>query len=161
MICRGVHQMKKHLSTSIFFGLLALMTSCAPRMAKGHLYRTFRGREETFEIALNDPKSEYGHLKIITQNNVFVGDYSPVTTPTEISKSQGGGGSLTIAGFGGGLNHDSSFSAKFEPGMESRLATIVINQNIMITLHFQIDPKTGHGTGLGRDNRGGSYTMQF
>jgi len=129
--------------------------------AVAHLYRSYAGgREEVIEMTVSDPKADFGHLEIRTKTGKITGDYSPIAAPSEITSSKKNGISVKGPMIGGGIDSGSSSSMKFEPGMAWRSATLV-GKSFVITLTFQVDPKTGHGSGTGRDNKGGFYRLQF
>ena len=115
---------------------------------------------DTGEV-LNATYQNYGtgHGQITAKTasgKTLVGEY---TTISGASYSTGVG-TASVSGTGGyawAVGQGFSFN---QPGQQYGSATLV-GDGLVIDIVYVVDPWTGHGHGVGKDNHGGKYKVQF
>lgn len=141
--------MKKQIVAAL---ALLLLTAC---VTTARLYNL-----DTGEV-LNASYSSYGtgHGKItLTRPNgqKLTGEYSTLSD-TQMTTSFGSAGVSSGGQYAWATGQGFSFTT---PGRQYGSA-VCVGDGLVIEVVYTVDPWTGHGQGVGKDNKGGKYRLQF
>jgi hypothetical protein len=159
---------KRIISLTFLLLLQCLSLACAvPRTAR--LYDLDKGI--VMEAYVADARQSHGKITAVNpvSGETFTGEYTSVANDV-IRSSYGMGGSnvsgyatsgassLSYSGYGWATAYGFSFD---QPTASYGAATLVGNEGTVIEIVYQVDRRTQHGYGVGRDNQGGRYKLHF
>ena len=131
---------------------LLFIGGCA---SSARLYNLDTG--EVLTAIYKDYGTGHGEITVTTpEGNKLVGEYTTISGAMLSS----GFGSASVSGTGGYAWATAQGFSISQPGAEYGSATVA-GAGLVIDLLYVVDPWSGHGHGVGRDNRGGRYTLQF
>lgn len=137
------------------YGLIALLWFLAGCATTGRLYNLDTG--EVLNATYQNDGTGHGEITVKTASGkTLVGEY---TTISGASYSSGVGTATVIGseGYAWAIGQGFSFN---QPGQQYGSATVV-GDGLVIDIVYGVDPWSGHGHGVGKDNRGGKYKLQF
>ncbi len=131
---------------------LLLLAGCA---TTARLYNL-----DTGEV-LNASYQNYGtgHGQITAQTaagKTLVGEYTTISGASYSS----GVGTASVSGSGGYAWATAQGFSFNQPGQQYGSATLV-GDGLVIDIVYVVDPWTSHGHGVGKNNQGGKYKIQF
>jgi hypothetical protein len=159
---------KRRISLAFLLLMQCLGSACAvPRTAR--LYDLDTGI--VMEAYIEDARQTQGRITAVnpvTGEN-FTGEYTSIRNDV-VRSSYGIGGSsvsgyatsgatsLSYSGYGWATAYGFSFD---QPTALYGAATLVGDKGTVIEVVYQVDRRTVHGYGVGRDNQGGRYKDHF
>lgn len=137
---------------AVLFVFSSLLAGC---VTTARLYNLDTG--EVLNAKFQNNGTGHGTITARTASGqTLTGEYSTISGMSYSS----GFGSATVSG-GGGFAWATAQGFAFNmPGKQYGTATVVGN-GLVIEVVYEVDPWTSHGTGVGRDNKGGRYRLQF
>lgn len=143
------------MNAAIRLGLLALLALLGACSSAGRLYNLDTG--EVLGVTYENNGTGRGKITASTPaGKPLVGEYTTISdmgfssgVATASAKGAGGYAWARAQGF--------SFD---QPGRQYGAATLV-GDGMAIDIVYVVDPWTGNGQGVGRDNRGGKYRVHF
>ena len=101
--------------------------------------------------------SGHGQITVRTPSGqILVGEYTTISGASYSS----GFGTATVSGNGGYAWAAAQGFSFNQPGQQFGSATAV-GGGLVIDIVYAVDPWTGHGQGVGKDNRAGRYRVLF
>lgn len=143
--------MKKLARLAATFIVLLLLGCAAPT---ARLYNLETG--EVLHATYQGRGPGHGQITVTTPaGETLVGEY---TTFTAVGSPTFGTATVSGTGeYGWATAQGFSFS---QPGQRYGSATVA-GDGLIIDIVYVVDPWSGHGHGVGRDNHGGRYKVQF
>jgi len=132
---------------------LVILSGCT---LTGHLYNLATGAVGTVTYEWNG--SGHGTISsVMSDGEQFQGEYSTIsggsiTTHGASAFASGSGGYAWVQGSGFSLT---------QPGVQYGMATVVGDRGTIIEVVYAVDSFTNHGYGVGQDNNGVRYRIQF
>ena len=144
--------MTLRLGSIVLAFCLSFLAGCT---TTARLYNLDTG--EVLNASFENNGSGHGQITATTATGKpLVGEY---TTISGASFSSGFG--TASARGGGGYAWATAQGFSFEqPGQQYGSATVV-GDGLVIDIVYVVDPWSGHGHGVGKDNHGGKYKVQF
>lgn len=144
--------MKKRIASIVVTLCLLFLSGCA---TTARMYNLDTG--EVINATFENHGTGYGKITAQSQTGQsFVGEYSTISGASYSS----GVGTATVSGSGGYAWAAAQGFSFNQPGQQYGSATIVGNK-IVVDIVYVVDPWTSHGYGVGKDNLGKKYKIQF
>jgi hypothetical protein len=138
---------------SVFLALCALLLAGCATTAR--LYNLDTG--EVLNASFENYGTGHGQITVKTASgNLLSGEYSTISGAGFSS----GVGTATVTGSEGYAWATAQGFSFNQPGQQYGSATVA-GDGLVIDIIYVVDPWSGHGHGVARDNRGGKYKVQF
>jgi hypothetical protein len=144
------------LSYCVAFLLLVSIASGCGVHAQGRLYRL----DEPYVVTFDYIRHGTGHTHLTgtaPDGEFFEGEVSTVSGMSMSSWTA----SATAAGSGGYAWANAMGFGFNQPGVQYGSGVVVGNKGTVIEAVYAVDPWTAHGYGVGKDNKGNRYRIQF
>lgn len=129
-----------------------LLCGCA---TTARLYNLESG--EVLNATYQNYGTGHGQITVTTPaGKTLMGEYTTISGAGYSS----GVGTATVSGTGGYAWATAQGFSFNQPGQQYGSATVV-GDGLVIDIVYVVDPWTGHGYGVGKDNHGGRYKVQF
>lgn len=132
--------------------LVFLIAGC---VTTARLYNLNTG--EILNATFENSGGGHGNITATAQDGrKFTGEYSTISGAS-YSSGLGVGSAAGSGGYAWATAQGFSFN---QPGQQYGSA-VVVSDGSVIEIVYVVDPWSGHGNGVGRDNKGGVYRLQF
>ena len=143
---------RKCFSPILLMVLIAMVGGCA---TTARLYNLDTG--DVLNASFENHGTGHGQITVTTPDGKQLsGEY---TTISGMSYSSGFG-TASASGSGGYAWATAQGFSFSQPGKQYGSATLA-GQGMVIDIVYVVDPWTSHGYGVGKDNKGGKYKVQF
>ncbi len=143
------------MSTAMRIGFVALCFLLGSCSSTGRLYNLDTG--EVLNITYENYGTGRGKITAITGSGKnLAGEYTTISD-MGFSTSVGTATASGSSGYAWAIAQGFSFS---QPGRQYGTGTLA-GDGIVIDVVYIVDPWTGNGHGVGRDNKGGKYRVHF
>lgn len=143
------------LLRTFFIGATALVFLVAGCVTTARLYNLDTG--EILNATFENTGSGHGNITAIASDGKkFSGEYSTISGMS-YSTGFSVGNTVGSGGYAWAMAQGFSFN---QPGQQYGSATVV-RDGLIIEVVYVVDPWSGHGHGVGKDNNGGKYRLQF
>lgn len=143
---------KKSLHVCLLAIIAITISACA---TTARLYNLDTG--EVLNASFENYGTGHGRITVVTPSgNKLSGEY---TTISGMSYSSGFG-SASASGSGGYAWATAQGFSFNQPGKQFGSATLV-GEGLVLDIVYVVDPWSSHGYGVGKDNKGGKWKIQF
>jgi hypothetical protein len=144
--------LSKLTSGAVTLALVLLVVGC---VTTARLYNLNTG--EILNATFENTGSGHGNITLVAEDGrIFTGEYSTISGASFSS----GFGSGSVSGSGAYTWATAQGFSFNQPGQQYGSA-VVVGDGVVIEVVYIVDPWGGHGNGVGRDNKGGVYRLQF
>lgn len=136
----------------LLVAIIAALTGCA---STARLYNLDTG--EVLNASFENYGTGFGRITVtLPDGRKLAGEY---TTISDMGYSAGFS-TANVSGAGGYAWATAQGFSFNQPGKQFGSATVV-GHGMVIDVVYVVDPWTAHGHGIGKDNKGGKYKVQF